>query len=112
MTMKTTNNFLPPCVGTKLKLSVTAQLPGNLHLSDVEFYCNFYVTGATAKRQKFEKTQMREEDNDTWSAVVDTEVIGSGEYWCQLTVLLPDQDCANGERPEIVRFPCKVKVLP
>lgn len=101
-------NTLPPSLGTKLKINVSADLGNNLHLKDVDFDCVFY--NSIGKKQLLHKSNLIEYDADNYVAVVDTKSIGSGEYYLKLTVYIPDADCADGKRTEVVDIPTGVKV--
>lgn len=102
------DNILPPSVGTELKLNVTADLGNDLHLSDVDFFARF--SNPLGKSVTIEKKDMKKYDDDNYVAVVDTKIVGAGEYWMKLTVKLPDADCEDGFRTEVVTVPTGVKV--
>ena len=102
------DNILPPSVGTELKLNVTAELGNDLHLSDVDFFARF--SNQYGKSVTIEKKDMKKYDDDNYVAVVDTKIVGAGEYWMKLTVKLPDADCEDGFRTEVVTVPTGVKV--
>ncbi len=104
------NNTLPPSVGTDLKLNVTAELGNDLHLSDVDFFARF--GNLYGKSVTIEKKDMEKYDDDNYVAVVDTKIIGAGEYWMKLTVKIPDADCKDGFRMEVVTVPTGEKVKP
>lgn len=109
--MQHCDNFMKPVFGTMLKMNITAQLPDSLHLSDVNFAAFFFCRGMPAGGQNVTKGDMSRVDDDNYLAVVNTRCVGSGEYWCRLTVYIPDTDCPEGVRPEIVVFPCGVAVV-
>ena len=102
------DNILPPSVGTELKLNVTAELGNGLHLSDVDFSVRF--SNPSGKSVTIEKKDMKKYDDDNYVAVVDTKIVGAGEYWMKLTAKLPDADCEDGFRTEVVTVPTGVKV--
>lgn len=102
-------NTLPPSLGTELKLNVNAELGNNLHLADVDFVAEFYVPGSN-KSIIASKEDMVEQDRDNYIAVVDTVKVGVGKYYMKLSVDLPDVDCEDGYRTEVVRVPTGIKV--
>ena len=106
----TDNDFLQPSLGTVLKIAITAELGNNLHLSDVDFECIIHVEDRLSNKQSFNKDDMLYVDEDTYIAVVDTRVVGTGKYCCILNVSIPDSDVDGGIRPEVVQFPTGVNV--
>lgn len=102
------NNVLPPSLGTELKLNVNADLGNGLHLSDVDFTARFY--SSFGKSITIDKKDMKKLDDDNYIAVVDTKKVGTGEYWMKLTVQIPDEDCEDGFRTEVVTIPTGEKI--
>ena len=102
--------YLPPSSGTILKIAVTADIGNGLHLADVDFECVFYRDGFTTKSQAVAKKDMIRMDDDTYIAMVNTKLVGLGNYFCRLTVLVPDNDVEGGIRPEVVSFPTYIRV--
>lgn len=96
-------NVLPPSLGTELKVNVNAELGNGLHLSDVDFNVTFYTTMCVGRLLMLEKKDMHKVDKDNYIAVVDTKKVGIGQYWMKLVTKLPDTDCADGFRTEVVR---------
>jgi len=109
--MAAEKTILPPSVGTELKICVTADIGEFLHLDDVDFTVTVYNDGNYPKELVFEKSELVAVDKDNYIAVVNTELIGIGNYWCKLECKLPDADCPDGYRDEIVRFPTYIKVV-
>lgn len=102
---------LQPSVGTILKIGVTADIGNELHLSDVDFVCTFYSDMAIRKSVVVAKEDMVKVDDDNYFAIVNTEIVGVGNYYCRLEVDIPDSDIESGIRKEVVCFPvegCKV----
>lgn len=111
--MEKENNFMPPSVGTTLKIAVTADIGNDKHLSDgdVDFECTFHVEGMLSKKQTYAKSEMTYLDDDTYLAVVDSSKIGVGKYYCLLSVMIPDEDAPDNVRCEKVRFPTYINVI-
>lgn len=103
---------MAPVVGTVLKINVTAVLSGGLHLEDVDFECEFYSETIGTKKVTVKKAQMAYVDVNNYLAVVDTKEIGTGWYWCLLTVMIPDNDVESGYREEMIRIPTNIPVRP
>lgn len=103
------NNVLPPTRGTDLKFCVTADLGNNIHLDDVDFKCRFFRSGLN-NGQTVEKKDMARISADEYLAVVDTKVIGSGEYYMVFSAKIPDGDVPDGFRDEVVTVPTGINV--
>lgn len=97
-------------LGTELKLNITANLGEHLHLCDVNFTTVFYSKPETGRQVVINKDELVEIDDDNYVAIVDTDKIGTGEYWMKLFVYIPDEDCPDGYRTEVVNVPTGVKV--
>lgn len=103
-------NYNIPSVGTLLKIAVSAEIGNDMHLEDVDFECYFHKEGFEKKGQQVLKDDMIRIDADTYIAIVDTKLIGVGNYYCLLTVQVPDNDVEGGLRTEAVRFPTYIRV--
>jgi hypothetical protein len=49
-------------------------------------------------------------DKDEYIAVVDTKIIGTGEYYMKLSVRIPDNDVEGSLRDEVVVVPTNIRV--
>ena len=103
------NQILPPSIGTTLKLLITADLGDNIHLEDVDFTCVFFREGLR-NGQTIEKQEMIRMNKDEYIAVVDTKIIGTGEYYMKLSVRIPDNDVEGSLRDEVVVVPTNIRV--
>ena len=100
--MADNRTILPPSVGTTLKIAVSADL-GEYHMDDVDFSCCFYsqyIRNKVVINKGDEK--MIKIDEDTYVAVIDTRLIGAGQYYMKFTAFLPDIDLESGLREEVV----------
>lgn len=97
--------ILPPAYHTKMKTVLTACLGNNLHLADVNFTCDVYASNSSARSITLRKEDMSRIDDDHYAMIIDTTLLGTGQYHCRLAVFIPDNDCEDGVRPEVVRFP-------
>lgn len=104
------NKTMPPAVGTKLKLNVTATFNDNrdLTLKNVDFDIVVY-TGHNSRT--YTKDELIPEDDNNYIVLVDTDEVGAGEYHMKLVARIPDADFADGIRTEVVRFPTGVRVI-
>lgn len=100
--------ILPPSNGTTLKFSVTADLGKDIHMSDVSFKCEFL--NKYGKKMLVEKANMVYVSDDEYIAVVDTRLIGTGEYWMRFTAEIPDTDVDGGLRTEVVTVPTGINI--
>lgn len=100
--------ILPPSIGTILKFSVTADLGTGIHMSDVSFKCEFL--NRFGKKILIDKSEMIYVSDDEYIAVVDTKLIGTGEYWMRFTAEIPDTDVESGFRTEVVTKPTGINV--
>lgn len=102
-------HFMPPKVGTKVKLVVGVELPGEVHLMD----CDFELTlKTTYKKKVYTKDELIPVDEDHYYVLVDTEELGAGQYMCVITVEVPDSDFPTGLRTEKIEFPTDLKAIP
>lgn len=90
-------------VGTGIKFALSLDLPGSLTMDDVGFEARFYIYGN--KVETIPKSGMVRQDSDTYVLVLDTSRLGSdGRIKCQISVDIPDANCEDGVRKEIVRI--------
>lgn len=102
------SDFSQPCKGSKVKVAVWAGLPSDLHLSGVDFFCEFI---ASMGKQKVTKDDMVMIDDDNYIAVVDTAKTGSGELYVKIHVKLPDADVpGTGIREEVAITPTGIRI--
>lgn len=95
--------------GTEVKINISVEPMGDIHMENYDFECIFYpyVSGREnmKKGMRFTKSQMSQVDADNYMAVVDTTSLGPCDIMCRLTAWIPDGDCEDGLRTEIVTFP-------
>lgn len=104
------SKVLPPIVGSIIKIAVSAELGKDVHMKDVDFSCVIYNDSVKSNSVTLTKSEMVFVEDDLYLAVVDTKDIGSGEYYMQFTVDIPDTDCPEQMRREIVSLPTGIKV--
>lgn len=89
-------------VGTVMKFALSLDLPGGLTMDDVDFEARFYIYGN--KVETIPKSGMVRQDDGTYVLVLDTSRLGSdGRIKCQISVDIPDANCEDGVRTEIIR---------
>lgn len=99
---------LQPSVGTTLKILVHFEVEGKT-MDDCDFMCEFY--GRNQKSVVKTKEEHLRIDEQKYVAIIDTREVGTGSIMCKLSVGVPDADCPNGIRKEVVRVPANVNVL-
>lgn len=102
-------NFMPPKIGSKVKLVLSCELPDDINLKDCDFEVELRTT---YKKKTYKKDELLPGDGDFYYILVDTAEIGSGQYMCVLTVQVPDADFTDGLRTEKIEFPSDLKVIP
>lgn len=103
------NPIIPPSFGTTLKFLVSADLGNGLHMEDVDFQCSFFRAGLL-NSQLVKKEDMLKLSADEYLAVVNTRVIGTGEYYMKLTAFIPDTDVEGGLREEVITIPTGIRI--
>lgn len=86
-------------IGTELKINVHIERLDGYRMSDIDFYCDFYVY--TNRRVTIVKEQMVKADDDNYVALVDSSKLGTGTIRCRVTAHIPDADFDDGIRTEI-----------
>ena len=86
-------------LGTQLKINVNVEPIGDIHLSNCEFKCTFFIN--PKKTIELEKNSMIRIDDDNYIALVDTSLLGTGTIRMTIEVDIPDTDFPNGKRKEI-----------
>lgn len=90
-------------VGTVMKFVLSLDLPGSLTMDDVGFEAVFYIYGN--KTVVIPKSGMVRQDSGAYLLVLDTSRLGSdGRIKCQISVDVPDANCEDGVRKEVVRI--------
>lgn len=103
--------LLQPSIGTTLKINVNFEV-ANRTMDDCDFWCTFYIenNGCHNKPEEIRKGDMIRVDENNYVAVVDSKKLGVGAVKCKLRVNVPDADCPNGYRTEVVRLSTGVTI--
>lgn len=86
-------------LGTELKINVNVKPIGNIHLSNCDFTCTFFVS--SAKTVVKNKSDMIKVDDDNYIALINSEDLGVGTIKMTIKVLVPDQAFEDNYRTEI-----------
>lgn len=89
-------------LGTELKINVHVDPIDELHMSDYDFECAFYIY--KNKRVVFKKSEMKRVDDDNYLALINSEnavILGRGKLNMEITAYIPDGDFKDGLRTEI-----------
>lgn len=86
--------------GAEIKLAVGLNPIDEYSMDDYDFECEFYCY--SNRRVRFAKKEMKRKDKDIYVAVVDTKDVGSGSLKCRITANIPDADCEDGMRTEVL----------
>lgn len=85
--------------GTQVKFNISMTPMESYHLEDIEWEAMVFVKGYN-KHQVIKKQDARQVDKDNYIVVVNTDLVGSGEYYITLTAYIPDADVEGGYRTE------------
>ena len=85
--------------GTEIKLNIHIDPLGELHMSNYNFECKFYIFPKNFIIVK--KEDMVKVDEDNYLAIVDTTSLGVGKLHLTVTAEIPDSDFGDDTRREI-----------
>lgn len=71
----------------------------------VELYCSPF------KPVVFQKSEAKKIDENNYSVILDTTLVGTGKLKCKLTIGIPDESFADGVRVEVVYFYTGIEIL-
>lgn len=86
--------------GSEIKLNVGIDAIDQIHMKDYDFECEFYCF--SNKKIVLKKEAMIMQDDDNYLAVLDSKILGKGMLKCKITAYIPDADCADGMRTEVL----------
>lgn len=102
-------------IGSEIKVRVrVTNIDGGNKMSGVAFNCKFYTTQYSAdpsRKVVLQKSQMLQIDDDTYVALVDSALVGTGILICEITMYVPDYETTDGVRTEILRATTDVKIV-
>lgn len=85
--------------GTLVKLNVSMTPLDNHHMENIEWEAMVFVKGNN-RQQVIKKEKAKRVDADNYIIVVDSSIVGSGEYYITFTAYIPDADVEGGVRIE------------
>lgn len=86
-------------LGTQLKINVNVEPIGDIHLSNCDFKCTFFINPKKTIEQK--KSGLIKVDDDNYIALIDSSLLGTGTIRMTIEVDIPDTDFPSGYRKEI-----------
>lgn len=94
------SNVKSPVRGTEVKLNISIT-PAVLQrtMDDFDFTIDFYGESGMVTIPKANCIRI---DESNYVAIVDTALTGSGTLDARVTALIPDADCEDGLRTEVV----------
>lgn len=98
-------------IGSDAKILVSAQLPDNLKMEDVDFKVIVYNEDTPTNKEEHDKEECLLTDEGDYVVMVDTETLGVGRYMVKATFQIPDNDYPSGFRREAVRIDPQVRVI-
>lgn len=96
-------------LGTEVKLNISIENIGELTMDGYDFTCEFFCF--PAKKVVLKKEDLVRVDNANYIALVDTMPIGTGELRCKIVAMLPDGDCADGLRTEVLVMKTGINIV-
>lgn len=87
-------------VGTAFKLNINMEPIDNYHMEDVEWEAKVF-TELGKKSVSITKDNAIKVNKDNYMIVVDSSVLGAGNYYITLTAMIPDGDIPSGRRQEV-----------
>jgi hypothetical protein len=91
-------------LGSDIKILVSADLPDDLTMQDVDFTVVICNGNLKNKEKTYQKADCILTADGDYAVLVDSTELGVGRYLCRLTVLIPDTDYQTGYRKEVVKI--------
>lgn len=97
-------------VGSKRKIGIGTEPIGDITLSQCDFSIELYCS--PFKPVVFQKGDAEKIDENSYSVILDSTIVGVGKLKCKLIVGIPDESFADGVRVEFVYFYTGIEILP
>lgn len=107
MRLTSGNGCIPQQVvtlGSQEKILITADLPDDLTMMEVDFTVEVTNTEAKDKAKTFQKTECILTDEGDYMVIIDTDDFGVGVLMVKVTFQIPDTDFPSGFRKSVVRI--------
>lgn len=95
--------------GTELKLNVSIEPIGGYSMDDYDFDVEFYCY--SNRKVMLNKSALIKDDSNNYLAIVDTKNLGTGALKCRVTAQIPDADCNDGIRTEVLVLDTGIQVM-
>lgn len=95
--------------GSEIKLNVGIEPIGGYHMEDFDFECEFYCF--SNRRVTLGKDSLIRQDEDNYLAVLDSKSLGTGGLKCKITAHIPDGDCDDGLRTEVLILDTGIQIM-
>ena len=96
-------------LGSEIKLNIGIEPIGQYHMEDYDFECEFYCY--SNRRVILGKDSMIGQDKDNYLAILDSKSLGTGVLKCKITAYIPDGDCEDGLRTEILVMDTGLQII-
>ena len=91
-------------LGSQEKILITADLPDDLTMTEVDFEVEVMNAEAKDKKKTFKKTECILTDDGDYVVIIDTDDYGVGMLMVKVTFMIPDKDFPDGFRKSVVRI--------
>lgn len=95
--------------GSEIKLNISIEPVGDLTMKDYDFECEFYCF--SNKKIVLNKEAMIMQDDDNYLAILDSKTLGRGILKCKITAYIPDGDCSDGLRTEVLVIDTGIQIM-
>lgn len=96
-------------VGTELKLNINIQPINDLTMDDYDFKLEIYCS--PSRVVTIEKKDTIKVDRNNFVAVVDTNIIKQGTLKVRIIAYIPDTDCEDKYRTEVIRLYTNINLI-
>lgn len=97
-------------LGSDIKILVSAELPDDLKMEDVDFTVVVYNAEDKNKEKSYDKSECIQTEDDEYMVLVDSDDLGVGTYMLRATFWIPDADYPTGNRKEVLRINPNIRV--
>ena len=95
--------------GTEIKVNVSIDPMDDLTMDSYDFDCEFYCS--SNRKIVLRKMELIRFDDSNYIAVIDTKALSLGSLKCKITAYIPDSDCDDGLRTEIIVLDTGIKII-
>jgi len=91
-------------LGSQEKILITADMPDDLTMTEVDFEVEVINSEAKDKKKTFDKAECILTDEGDYVVIIDTDDYGIGMLMVKVTFQIPDADFPSGFRKSVVRI--------